>query len=102
MNLSDYKDYLTEAIAVEAAETSDETAGRAFETLVEHLREMDMNDKYLQDAWREHGELPDDAQRKDALRTALTEYRSYDKAEQLLTVFLIDLVHSARPQEGFV
>jgi hypothetical protein len=102
MNLSEYKDYLTEAIAVEAGKTSDETARRAFENLVEHLHEMDMNDKYMQDAWREHGELPDDAQRKDALRTALAGYRSYDKAEQLSTVFLIDLVHAARPQEGFV
>ena len=102
MNLSEYKGYLTEAVAAEAAETSDEAARRAFETLIEHLREMDTNDKYLQDAWRKHGELPDDAQRKDALRTALAEYRSYDKAEQLSTVFLIDLVHAARPQEGFV
>ncbi len=83
MNLSEYKDYLTGAIAVEANFTSDETARRAFETLVEHLREMDLNEQYMQDAWRGHGELPDDAQRKDALRTALAEYRSYDKAEQL-------------------
>ncbi len=102
MNFSEYKDYLTEAIAVETTFISDETTRGAFETLVEHLREMDMNDQYLQDAWREHGELPDDVQRKDALRTALAEYRSYDKAEQLSTVFLIDLVHAARPQEGFV
>ncbi len=36
MNLSEYKDYLTGAIAVEANFTSDETARRAFETLVEH------------------------------------------------------------------
>jgi hypothetical protein len=56
----------------------------------------------MQDAWRKHGELPDDAQRKDALRIALAEYRSYDKAEQLSTVFLIDLVRTARPQGGFV
>ena len=75
---------------------------RAFETLIEHLREMDTNDKYMQDAWREHGELPDDAQRKDALKTALAEYRSYDHAEQLSTVFLIDSVRTARPQAGFV
>ena len=102
MNLSEYKDYLAEAIAVEATFTSDETARRAFETLVEHLREMDMNDQHMQDAWREHGELQDDAQRKDAQRTALAEYRSYDIAEQLSTVFLADLVHAARPQEGFV
>lgn len=102
MNLSEYKDYLAEAIAVEAAETSDETARRAFENLIEHLREMDTTDQYMQNAWREHGQLPDDAQRKDALRTALAQYRSYDKAEQLSTVFLIDLVHAARPQEGFV
>ena len=102
MNLSEYKDSLTEAIAVKATFTSDETARRAFEALVENLREMDMNDQYMQDAWREHGELPDDAQRKDALRTALAEYRSHDKSEQLSTVFLIDLVHAARPQEGFV
>ncbi len=102
MNLSEYKDYLTEAIAVQASFTSDETTRRAFETLVEHLREMDMNDQYMQGAWREHGELPDAAQRKDALRTALAEYRSYDKAEQLSTVFLVDLVQVARPQEGFV
>ncbi len=102
MNLSEYKDYLTEAIAVEANFTSDETARRAFEALLEHLREMDTNDKYMQDAWRDHGQLPDHAQRKDTLRTALAEYRSYDKAEQLSTVFLIDLVHAARPQEGFV
>jgi hypothetical protein len=102
MNLSEYKDYLAGAIAVEANFTSDETARRAFEPLAEHLRAMDTNDKYMQDAWREHGELPDDAQRKDALRAALAEYRSYDRAEQLSTVFLIDLVHAARPQEGFV
>ncbi len=102
MNLSEYKDSLTEAIAVEANFTSDETARRAFEVLVEILREMDMNDQYMQDAWRKHGELPDDAQRKDTLKTALAEYRSHDKAEQLSTVFLIDLVHAARPQEGFV
>jgi hypothetical protein len=102
MNLSEFKDYLTEAIAVEVTFTSDETARRAFETLVEHLREMDMNDQYMQDAWRAHGELPDDPQRKDALKIALAEYRSYDDAEQLSTVFLIDLVHAARPQEGFV
>ena len=102
MNLSEYKDYLTEAIAVQASFTSDQTARRAFETLVEHLREMDMNDQYMQGAWREHGELPDATQRKDALRTALAEYRSYDKAEQLSTVFLIDLVQVVRPQEGFV
>ncbi len=102
MNLSEYKDFLTEAIVVQASFTSDETARRAFETLVEHLREMDTNDQYMQDAWRDHGQLPDGAQRKDALRTALAEYRSYDKAEQLSTVFLIDLVHAARPQEGFV
>jgi hypothetical protein len=56
----------------------------------------------MQDAWRAHGELPDNAQRKDALKTALAEYRSYNDAEQLSTVFLIDLVHAARPQEGFV
>jgi hypothetical protein len=56
----------------------------------------------MQDAWRAHGELPDDTQRKDALQIALAEYRSYDKAEKLSTVFLIDLVHAARPQEGFV
>ncbi len=87
---------------MKATFTSDETARRAFEALVENLREMDMNDQYMQDAWREHGELPDDAQRKDALRTALAEYRSHDKSEQLSTVFLIDLVHAARPQEGFV
>ncbi len=102
MNLSDYKDHLAEAVAVEATFTSDEMARRAFETLVEHLREMNMNDQYMQDAWYEHGELPDDAQRKDALKTALAEYRSYDKAEQLSTVFLIDLVRTARPQGGFV
>ncbi len=102
MNLSEYKDYLTGAIAVEANFTSDETARRAFETLVEHVREMDTSDKYMQDAWRDHGQLLDDAQRKDALRTALAEYRSYDKAGQLSTVFLIDLVHAARPQEEFV
>jgi hypothetical protein len=102
MNLSEYKDYLTEAIAVEANFTSDETTRRAFEILVEHVREMDTSDKYMQDAWRDHGQLLDDAQRKDALRTALAEYRSYDKAEQLSTVFLVDLVHAARPQEGFV
>ena len=102
MNISEYKNYLTEAIAVESNFTSDETARRAFETLVEHVREMDASDKYMQDAWRDHGQLPDDAQRKDALGTALAEYRSYDKAEQLSTVFLIDLVHAARPQEKFV
>jgi hypothetical protein len=102
MNLSEYQDYLTDAVAVEAAKTSDETARGAFENLVERLREMDASDQYMQDAWREHGELPDDAQRKDALRTALAEYGSYDKAEQLSTVFLMDLVHTARPQEGFV
>ncbi len=102
MTLSEYKECLIEAIAVEAAESRDETARGAFETLVEHLREMDTNDKYMQDAWRDHGQLPVDAQRKDALRTALAEYRSHDKAEQLSTVFLIDLVHAARPQEGFV
>ena len=102
MNLSEYKDYLTEAIAVEATFISGETARAACETLVEHLREMDMNDQYMQDAWRVHGELPDDAQRKDAMKTALVEYRSYNDAEQLSTVFLIDLVHAARPQEGFV
>ncbi len=102
MNLSEYKDYLTGAIAVEANFTSDETARRAFETLVEHLRELDMNDQHMQDAWRGHDELPDDVQRKDALKTALAKYRSYDKAEQLSTVFLIDLVHVARPQEGYV
>ena len=101
MNLSEYKDYLTGAIAVEANFTSDETARREFETLVEHLREMDMNDQYMQDAWREHGELPDDAQRKNALKSALAEYRSRGRAEQLSTVFLIDLVQAARPQEGF-
>ena len=102
MNLSEYKDYLAEAIAVGATFTSDEIARRAFETLVEHVREMDTSDKYMQDAWRDHGQLLDDAQRKDALRTALAEYRSYDKAGQLSTVFLIDLVHAARPQGGFV
>jgi len=102
MNLSEYKDYLAEAIAVEATFTSEETARRAFETLVEHLREMDMNDQHMQGAWREHGELQDDAQRKDAQKTALAEYRSYDKAEQQSTVFLINLVHAARLQEGFV
>jgi hypothetical protein len=102
MNLSEYKKYLTDAIAVEAAETSDETARGAFENLIERLRAMDASDNYMQDAWRKHGELPDDAQRKDALRIALAEYRSYDKAEQLSTVFLIDLVHAARPQGGFV
>jgi hypothetical protein len=102
MTLSDYIDCLIKAIAAEAAETSDNAAQRAFEDLAEHLRAMDMHDKYVEDAWREHGELPDEAQRKDALRTALAEYRSYDKAEQLSTVFLIDLVHAARPQEGFV
>ncbi len=102
MNLSEYKDYLTEAIAVEANFTSDKTARRAFEVLVKHLREMETNDQYMQDAWRDHGQLPDDAQRKDAQRAALAAYRSYDKAGQLSTVFLIDLVHAARPQEGFV
>ena len=102
MNISEYKNYLTEAIAEEANFTSDETARRALETLVEHVREMDTSDKYMQDAWRDHGELPDATQRKDALKTALAEYRSHDKAEQLSTVFLIDLVHAARPQEGFV
>ena len=102
MNISEYKNYLTEAIAVEANFTSDEMARRALETLAEHVREMDTSDKYMQDAWRDHGQLLDDAQRKDALRTALAEYRSYDKAGQLSTVFLIDLVHAARPQEGFV
>ena len=102
MNISEYKNYLTEAIAVESNFTSDETARRAFETLAERLREMDTNSQYMQDAWHNHGQLPDDAQRKDALRTALAEYRSYDKAEQLSTVFLIDLAHAARPQEGFV
>jgi hypothetical protein len=102
MNISEYKNYLTEAIAVEANFTSDETARRTFETLVEHVREMDTSDKYMQDAWRDHGQLLDDAQRKDALKTALAEYRSHDKAEQLSTVFLIDLVHAARPQEKFV
>jgi len=90
MNISEYKNYLTEAIAVEANFTSDD------------VREMDTSDKYMQDAWRDHGQLLDDAQRKDALRTALAEYRSYDKAGQLSTVFLIDLVHAARPQEEFV
>ncbi|MEE8455701.1 MAG: hypothetical protein V3R90_13310 [Limibaculum sp.] len=102
MNLSEYKIYLTEAIGVEAIFVSDETARNAFQTLVERLCEMDMADQYVQDAWREHGELPDDARRKDALKTALAEYRSYDKAGQLSTVFLIDLVHASRPQEGFV
>jgi hypothetical protein len=102
MNISEYKNYLTEAIAVEANFTSDETTRRAFETLVEHVREMDTSDKYMQDAWRDHGELPDATQRKGALKTALAEYRSHDKAEQLSTVFLTDLVHAARPQEGFV
>lgn len=102
MNIAEYKNYLTEAISVKANFTSDETARRVFETLVEHVREMDTSDKYMQDAWRDHGELPDATRRKDALKTALAEYSSHDKAEQLSTVFLIDLVHAARPQEGFV
>ncbi len=102
MTLSEYKDYLTEAIGMEANFTSDKTARRAFVVLVKHLREMDTNDQYMQDAWHEHDELPDAARRKDALRAALAEYRSYDKAEQLSTVFLVDLVQVARPQEGFV
>ena len=50
MNISEYKNYLTEAIAVEANFTSDEMARRALETLAEHLREADTSDKYMQDA----------------------------------------------------
>ena len=76
MNLSDYKDYLTKAIAVEATFISGETARGACETLVEHLREMDMNDQYMQDAWRAHGELPDDAQRTRARSTIPTSERT--------------------------
>ena len=101
MTMSNYKGYLIEAIALEGAKASDPRAREAYEGLVERLRHMDENDGYLEDAWREHSQLPDEAQR-DALRTALAEYRGHDKAEQLPTVFLIDLFHAARPQEGFV
>ena len=101
MTMSSYKGYLIEAIAREGARASDPSARRAFAGLIERLRHMDENDRYLEDAWREHSQLSDKAQR-DALRTALAEYRGHDKAEQLPTVFLIDLFHAARPQEGFV
>lgn len=102
MKISEYKDHLIEAVAAQAAGTSDQATRQALEGLVAHLREMGPDDTYLADAWREHGQLPDEAQRKDALHTALEEFHTYDRAEQLATVFLIDLVHAARPQEGFV
>ena len=101
MDVSEYKGNLIEAIALEAAKASDLEAREAFEALAARLRDMDVHDTYLEDAWREHGELPAEAQR-DALKTALAEFRAHDKAEQLPTVFLIDLFHAARPQEGFV
>ena len=101
MTMSNYKGYLIEAIAREGAQASDPLAREAYKSLVERLRRMDENDGYLEDAWREHSQLPDEAQR-DALRIALAEYRGYDKAKQLPTVFLIDLFHAARPQEGVV
>jgi hypothetical protein len=53
-------------------------------------------------AWKAHGQLTNDAQSRKALQTALGEYRSYDKAEQVATIFLTDLTHAATPQEGFV
>lgn len=101
MDLSDYKESLIAAISAKAAETSDETLRSTYQTLVERLREMDASDKYMQDACREHGALPDQSQRDEALRTALSEFGAYDAAEQLATVFLIDLVGAAKPQDGF-
>ena len=78
MDLSDYKESLIAAVSANAAEASDETQRTAYQTLVAHLREMDANDKYMQDACREHGALPDQSQRDEALRTALSEFRTYD------------------------
>lgn len=100
MDLSEYKDTLTGAVAAAAA--SDEKGRAVLETLVRHLRDMDLNDKYMQDAWRAHGELTNDSQSHEALESALTTYRSYDEAEQLPTVFLIDLVDASRPEGRFL
>lgn len=102
MDLSEYKDTLTGAVAAAAAAATDENGRAVLETLVRHLRDMDMNDRYMQDAWRAHGELPNDSQSHEALASALTTYQAYDEAEQLPSVFLIDLIDASRPQEGFL
>ncbi|MCG8547184.1 MAG: hypothetical protein MJE12_23550 [Alphaproteobacteria bacterium] len=91
MDLPEYKEFLIDAVTKAAEETSDESARGAYQALVGRLREMDPNDQYLQDALNGHGNLPDESQRNEALRTALSEFHAYDAAEQLATVFLVDL-----------
>ena len=91
MDLPEYKQFLIDAVSKAAQDTTDESVRGAYQTLVGRLREMDSNDKYLRGALDGHGNLPDESQRNEALRTALSEFHTYDAAEQLATVFLVDL-----------
>lgn len=102
MDLLEYRNHLVERVAGEAAEEPDAGTRDVLRALVKHLRQMDVTDHYMLEAWKAHGQLTDRGLQREALETALTEYRSYDRAEQLPAMFLIDLLYAAQPQESFL
>ncbi len=102
MQPSEFKDYLIKAIATAAGAASAGPERQALARLAGRLHDLADDDDYLEKARLAYDEQPDDAQRKDALNTALSEYHNYDDAQQLPTVFLIDLVNASHPEEGFV
>ena len=102
MDLLEYRNYLVGQLERENAEEPDAGARHVLNDLVKHLREMDVTDQYMLEAWKAHGQLTDQGLQREALTTALDEYRSYNRSEQLPTMFLIDLLHAAQPEEGFL
>lgn len=102
MKPSEFKDYLVGAVRAEAEAAPDAARRQALERLADRLGALADDDDFLEQARQAHDTQPDPAQHKDALKTALSEYHNYDDAQQLPTVFLIDLVNSSHPEEGFV
>ena len=102
MQPSEFKDYLVKAVATAAGAESAGPVRQALTRLAGRLNDLADNDDYLEQARQAHDAQPDPAQHKDALKTALSEYHNYDSAQQLPTVFLIDLVNASHPEEGFV
>ncbi len=102
MDLLEYKKFLVESVTAGARKAAGQAAQQALSDLSEHLRQMEPTDRFLLAAWQAHGQLTNEAQSQEALRTALGEFRAYDTAEQVATIFLTDLAHAATPQEGFV
>lgn len=102
MDLLEYKNDLVRNIQSASEKCSEANDKGALMELAEKLRAMDARDNFMLDTWQVHGQLTGEGQRQEALSMALTEYHGYGDAERLPTVFLADLLHAAKPQEGFL